>query len=93
MQKAVNSIVNYLTHRLDPYQVLPFRARVDLGAMAMKGYSAFTKQQHYWNLTKRLPVIISGTLLRGSLTSLQRSSRCILQPQPTGQVCERVRGV
>ena len=25
------------------YQVLPFRARVDLGAMAMKGYSAFPK--------------------------------------------------
>ena len=25
------------------YQVLPRRARVDLGAMAMKGYSAFLK--------------------------------------------------
>ena len=25
------------------YQVLPLRARVDLGAMAMKGYSAFPK--------------------------------------------------
>ena len=25
------------------YQVLPFRARVDLRAMAMKGYSAFPK--------------------------------------------------
>ena len=25
------------------YQVLLLRARVDLGAMAMKGYSAFTK--------------------------------------------------
>ena len=25
------------------YQVLPRRARVDLGAMAMKGYSAFPK--------------------------------------------------
>ena len=25
------------------YQVLPFRARVDLEAMAMKEYSAFTK--------------------------------------------------
>ena len=28
---------------IGPYQVLPFRARVDLGAMAMKGYSAFPK--------------------------------------------------
>ena len=26
-----------------PYQVLPLQARVDLGAMAMKGYSAFPK--------------------------------------------------
>ena len=27
----------------NPYQVLPLRARVDLGAMAIKGYSAFPK--------------------------------------------------
>ena len=26
---------------LDPYQVLPLRARLDLGAMAIKGYSTF----------------------------------------------------
>ena len=26
-----------------PYQVIPLRARVDLRAMAMKGYSAFPK--------------------------------------------------
>ena len=29
--------------KIGPYQVLPLRARVDLGAMAMKGYSAFPK--------------------------------------------------
>ena len=29
--------------KIGPYQVLPFRARVDLGAMAMKGCSAFPK--------------------------------------------------
>ena len=28
---------------IGPYQVLPRRARVDLGAMAIKGYSAFPK--------------------------------------------------
>ena len=28
---------------IGPYQVLPCRARVDLGAMAMKGYSALPK--------------------------------------------------
>ena len=29
---------------INPYQVLPLRARVDLGAMAMKGYSAFPQR-------------------------------------------------
>ena len=33
----------YSTHRLDPYQVLPLRARVDIGAMAVKGCPAFPK--------------------------------------------------
>ena len=33
----------YLTNREDPYQVLPFQVRMDLGAMAMKGYSTFPK--------------------------------------------------
>ena len=30
-------------HRQDPYQVLPLRARVDQGVMAMKGYFTFPK--------------------------------------------------
>ena len=29
--------------QIEPYQVLPRQARVDLGAMAVKGYSAFPK--------------------------------------------------
>ena len=29
--------------QIGSYQVLPFRARVDLGAMAMKGYYTFLK--------------------------------------------------
>ena len=29
--------------KIGPYQVLPLWARVDLGAMAIKGYSAFPK--------------------------------------------------
>ena len=29
--------------KIGPYQVLPPRVRVNLGAMAMKGYSAFPK--------------------------------------------------
>ena len=28
---------------IGPYQVLPLQSRVDLGVMAMKGYSAFPK--------------------------------------------------
>ena len=39
----------YLTHRQDP-----IRARVNLGAIEMKGYSAFPKLHHYRSLTIRL---------------------------------------
>ena len=50
------------------YQVLPFRARVDLGAMAMKGAPYSLKPQHHWNLTIRLFSFISRTLIGGGLT-------------------------
>ena len=40
--------------------MLPHRARVDRGAMAMKGCSVFPKAQHYWDLTIRLFSVISG---------------------------------
>ena len=60
--------------------MLPFQARVDLGAMATKGCSAFPKapaslEPHNHSL--------------GGLTPLQRYCRCILQPQPTGQHSSR----
>ena len=42
------------------------------------------KLQHYWNCTMRLFSHISRTLVGCGLTLLQRSSRCILQPQTTG---------
>ena len=58
--------------------------------MAVKGCSAFPKLQHHWNLTIWLFSVISRTLVGGGLTPLQRSSRCILQPQPTGQGNEGV---
>ena len=41
----------------------PLPARVDLGAIATKGYSAFPKLQQYWNLTIRLFIVISRTLV------------------------------
>ena len=66
------------------------QARVDMGAMAMKSYSAFPKFQHYWSLIIRLLDVIIRTLIGGSLTSLQRCSWCILQPQPTGLMCNWV---
>ena len=57
--------------------MLPRRAKVDLGAMAIKGYSAFPKE--CWNLTIRLfSVILGHSLGGGGLTPLQRCSRCIL---------------
>ena len=65
--------------------MLPCQVRVDLGAMAMKGSSTFPKPQHHWKLTIRLSSVISRILI-GGLTSLQRCSWCILQPQPTGQM-------
>ena len=37
--------------------------------------------------------VISGYLLKGGLTPLQRSSRCILQPQPTGLMCVWVKQI
>ena len=51
----------------------------------MNGIPHSLKLQHYWNLTIKLFSVISRTLVRGGLTPLQRCSRCILQPQPTGQ--------
>ena len=35
------------------------RAKMDLGAVAMKEYSAFPKLQHYWNPTNRLFTVIT----------------------------------
>ena len=67
------------------YQVLPRRARVDLGAMAIKGYSAFPKAPATLEPQHQIVLCyIQDTHWRG-FTPLQGSSRCILQPQPTGQ--------
>ena len=50
-----------------------------------RGTPHSSKSQHHWNLTIRLFSVISRTLIEGGLTPLQRCSRCILQPQLTGQ--------
>ena len=67
--------------------MIPPWARVDLGVMAIKKYSAFPKalallephHQMYFSVISR--PLVGG----GGLTPLQRCSRCILQTQPTGQ--------
>ena len=67
-----------------PYQVQPLRVKVDLGAIAMKEYSAFPKLPAL--LKPHCQIILCYILFtrwRG-LTLLQRCNRCILQPQPTG---------
>ena len=63
--------------------MLQLWARVNLDAKAMKGYSAFPKHQYYRKLTIKLFNVKSRILVLG-LTPLQKSSRCILQLQPTG---------
>ena len=67
------------------YQVLPILARVGLRAMAMKGCSAFPKAPELLE-PRHLSVWsdIQGTRWEGFIPQ-QRSSQCILQPQPTGQ--------
>ena len=45
--------------------MLPFWATVDLGAMAMKGFSEFPKLLYHWNLTIRLFSVICRTLIGG----------------------------
>ena len=57
---------------------------VNLGAIAMKECPAFPRAPVLLSLTIRLLSVISRTLIVGC-------SRCILQPQPTVQVC-RFRG-
>ena len=70
-----------------PYQVLPLRVWVDLGAMAMKVHSAFPKAPALLEPTIRLYSVISRTFVGGGgmgrLTTLNRCSQCILQPKPT----------
>ena len=70
--------------------MLPIRARVDLGAVAIKEYSAFPKAPRLLESHHQIVLChIHGNRL-GSLTFLQRCSQCILQTQPTGPVKQRV---
>ena len=59
---------------MGPYQVLPVRANVDQGKMALKGYSSFLKLQHYWNLAIGLFRVIPRTLVVGGVLPLHRDA-------------------
>ena len=61
--------------------VLPFWVRVDKGIISMKRYSALPKAPALDCLMSYLE-----HSLVGGVTSLQRFSHSILQPQPTGEV-------
>ncbi len=50
---------------IGPYQVLPLRTRVDLGAMAIKGYSAFSKAPALLKPRHQIVQCHIRTLVRG----------------------------
>ena len=60
--------------------------RVDLGAMAMKGYSAFPKSSSTAGTSPSDCLVLYPGHSLGA--EVQRCSQCILQPQPTGQYTE-----
>ena len=75
------------------YQVLPHWARVDLGAMTMKGHSVFPKapislEPHHQCLVSYLGHSLQ--LVYATVPADWLSIRCILQPLPTGPVCASV---
>ena len=63
--------------------MLPLRARVDLGVMAIKSYSAFPKTPALLESHHQIVWCHLQHTLWGSLTPQQKCSECILQPQPT----------
>ena len=68
-QSFVYTLLKYQTVLFDreigPYQMLPVKARVDLGAIARKSTLHSLKHQHYWSLTIRLFSVISRHSLEG----------------------------
>ena len=63
--------------------MLPFRARVDLGAMAKKGCSAFPKPPALLESHHQIVYCHIQDTRWESLTPQQRCSQCIPQPQLT----------
>ena len=82
---SLNSETSLFNPLIEAYHVLTLRVRVDLGAIAMKGYSTFPK---FSRLQPRHQIILchiqDTRVCGGVLPPIQRCNRCILQPQPTG---------
>ena len=65
--------------------MLLLRVRLDLVAMAMKGYSAIPKAPALLEPRHQIVQCYIQNIRWGCITSLQRSNWFILQPQSTGQ--------
>ena len=59
--------------KIGPDQMLPRRARVDLEAMAMKGYFAFPKAPALLESCHQIKCHIQDTHLAGGLTAIVQS--------------------
>ena len=64
------------------HQVLLLQIRVVLGVIAMKGYSAFPKLQHYWSLTIGLFSVIYRTLVKKVLILYRNAVGVFCSPGP-----------
>ena len=65
--------------------MLPLRAKVDLGAMAIKGYSTFSKAPALLEIPIRLFSVISGYSFGGGVLPLCREAADWAKPQLTGE--------
>ena len=80
----LNSVQFSISTQFSFIQMLPLRAKVDLEAMAVKGYSVSPKLQHYWNLSIRLFSVISRTLVGGGVTLCRDSVGVFYSPSWLG---------
>ena len=67
VQFSISMLLVLFNPQIRPFQVLPFGARVNLGAMAMKGRSAFHKALAFLEPHHQIFSIISRTLVEGVL--------------------------
>ena len=76
---------------IGPYQVLLLRTKVDLEAIVMKAYSAFSKAPALLEPQHQIVLCyIQDTRYECGFAPEQRFSRCILQPQLTQLRTEKV---